>query len=72
MYFLVLVSDKQTKNSQDRIFEMQRETYIEKLINLKKELDTLQVQYDTFKSDNTDGRHNAELKNNRKAQVLIK
>jgi len=68
---LVLVSDTQTKNSQDRIFEMQRETYIEKLINLKKELDTLQVQYDTFKSDNTDGRHNAELKNNRKAQVLI-
>lgn len=68
---LVLVSDTQPKSSQDRIFEMQRESYVKRLFSLKNDLETLQIQYDTFKSDNTDGRHNAELKNNRKAQVLF-
>lgn len=67
---LVLVSDIQPKSSQDNIFEMQREAYTTKLFSLKKELETLQIQYDTFKSDNTDGQHNNELKINRKAQVL--
>lgn len=60
-----------TKSSQDSIFEMQRETYSTKLFSLKKELETLQIQYDTFKSDNSDGRHNNELKKNRKSQVFI-
>lgn len=69
---LVSVSDTQPKNSQDNIFEMQREAYTTKLFSLKKELETLQIQYDTFKSDNSDGRHNNELKKNRKAQVLFK
>lgn len=68
---MVLVSDTQQKSSQDSMFEMQRETYATKLFSLKKELETLQIQYDTFKSDNTDGRHNNELKKNRKAQVLL-
>jgi len=68
---LVLVSDTQPKNSQDKMFEMQRETYTTKLFSLKKELEILQIQYDTFKSDNSDGRHNNELKKNRKAQVLF-
>lgn len=68
---LVLVSDTQHKNSQDRIFEMQRESYVKRLFSLKTDLETLQIQYDTFKSDNTDGRHNTELKNNRKAQVIF-
>lgn len=68
---LVLVSDTQPKSSQDRIFEMQRESYVKRLFSLKTDLETLQIQYDTFKSDNTDGRHNVELKNNRKAQVLL-
>jgi len=66
---LTIVPDTQTKSSQDSIFEMQRETYATKLFSLKKELETLQIQYDTFKLDNTDGRHNNELKKNRKAQV---
>lgn len=67
---MISVSDVQPKSSQDSIFEMQRETYTNKLFSLKKELDTLQIQYDTFKSDNCDGHHNNELKKNRKAQVL--
>lgn len=50
---------------------MQRETYTAKLFSLKKELETLQIQYDTLKSDNSDCRHNNELKKNRKAQVLF-
>lgn len=50
---------------------MQRESYATKLFSLKKELETLQIQYDTFKLDNSDGRHNNELKKNRKAQVLV-
>lgn len=67
----VLVSDIQPKSSQDSVFEMQRETYTTKLFSLKKDLETLQIQYDTFKSDNTDGRHNNDLKINRKLQVLL-
>jgi len=68
---LTIVPDIQTKISQDSIFETQRETYTTKLFSLKKELETLQIQYDTFKLDNTDGHHNNELKKNRKAQVLF-
>lgn len=50
---------------------MQRETYATKLFSLKKELEILQIQYDKFKLDNSDGCHNNELKKNRKAQVLL-
>lgn len=67
----ILVSDIQTKNSQDSIFDMQRETYTARLLSFKKELETLQIQYDKYKSNNSDGRHNNELKKNRKAQVLF-
>lgn len=69
--FSVLVPDIQSKSSQDKIFEMQRETYNTKLLSLKKELESLQIHYDKFKSDNADGRYNNELKNNRKAQVIV-
>lgn len=48
---------------------MQRETYATKLFSLKKELEALQIQYDKFKLDNSDGCYNNELKKNRKAQV---
>lgn len=68
---LVLVPDTQPKSSQDSVFEMQRETYTTKLCSLKNELDSLQIQYDTFKSDNTEGRHNNDLKVNRRMQVLL-
>lgn len=68
---LVLVSETQPKSSQDNVFEMQRETYTTKLCSLKNELDSLQIQYDTFKSDNTEGRHNNDLKVNRRMQVLL-
>lgn len=68
---MTIVPDTQTKSSQDSIFEMQRETYTTKLFSLKKELETLQIQYDTLKLENTDGHLNNELKKNRKAQVLF-
>jgi hypothetical protein len=68
---LILVPDTQPKSSQDSILDMQRETYTTKLFSLKKELETLQIQYDKFKLDNSDGCHNNELKKNRKAQVIF-